>query len=128
VNINKVILAGRIAKMFDLKYFDDGTPSLPITLATNEQWTDKCGARRERSDFHRVVLVGKAAEIVQTYAILGQELHVCGKLTHRPFGAGQRRQLITEVRVSDMDFGFGAKPRARVPADPGKAVESSRRP
>ncbi len=111
MNINKVMLAGRIARLYDMKYFDDGTPSLALNLATTESWVDKSGERRERGEFHRVVLVGRAADIVQEHAVVGQALYVCGKLTHRAWGEGAQRHFITEVRVDGLDFEFGARPR-----------------
>jgi len=123
VNINKVILAGRIARLFDVKYFDDGTACMAVTLATTEAWTDKSGSRRERSDFHRAIFVGRSAEIVQEHAVVGQELYVCGRLIHRAWGEGAQRQFITEVRVDGMDFEFGARPRQpdRAAADSASA-------
>lgn len=124
MNINKVMLAGRTAKIFDLKYFSDGTASLPVTLATSEHWTDGSGQRQERTEFHRVIFLGRAADIVQRYLEVGQELYVCGKLTHRRFGEGELKQFITEVRVDDMDFEFGvkAKPASHQDSVASKAI------
>jgi single-strand DNA-binding protein len=118
MNINKVMLAGRIARLYDMKYFDDGTPSLALNLATTESWVDKSGERRERGEFHRVVLVGRAADIVQEHAVVGQALYVCGKLTHRAWGEGAQRHFITEVRVDGLeafDDSFAKAMRQRGP-------------
>ena len=127
MNINKVILAGRAARIFDLKYFSDGTASLPVTLATSEHWTDANGNKQERTEFHRVIFIGKAADLVQRYLEVGQGLYVCGKLTHRSFGEGEQRQFITEVRVDDMDFQFGSKPRTAAPQQDGVSKGTARR-
>jgi single-strand DNA-binding protein len=126
VNINKVMLAGRAARIFDLKYFTDGTPSMAITLATSDFWNDAAGARQEHSEFHRVVFVGKAADNVQRHLEVGQGIYVCGKLTHRSFGEGEARQYITEVRVDDNDYQFGPKPKAKPSGEASKAVYASR--
>lgn len=126
-NINKVILGGRIARFFDLKYFPDGTPSIAITLASSEFFNDKSGACQERTEFHRVVFYGRCAETVQTHAVVGQGLFVEGKLTHRSFGEGEKKEFITEVRVEGNNFQFGSKPRGQGAPEVSKATEGGYR-
>lgn len=110
MDINKVILGGKVIRIFDLKYWPDGTPWMALTLATEKRFA-KGG---KESQYHRVVLVGRFAETIQTHLELQQEIQATGELTHRKAG---EQTWISEVRVEhSYELVLGAK-RRREPDD-----------
>ena len=80
--VNKVILIGNLGADPEVKYTPSGAPVVNVNLATNESWTDRSGERQERTEWHRLVIWRKLAEIV------GQYLKKGSKITWR---AGWRR-------------------------------------
>ena len=63
MNVNKVILVGRLTRDPDMRTTTSGQQVATISMATNNFWTDKSGTRQERTEFHTVVLWGRVAEI-----------------------------------------------------------------
>lgn len=99
--INKVILVGNVGGDPEVRYSPNGTAFANITLATSESWKDKqTGQQQERTEWHRVVFIGKLAEIVGQYVTKGQQLYVEGKLATRKWQDkdGQDRYT-TEIQV-----------------------------
>lgn len=82
-NLNKVFLIGRLGKDPELKNTQSGKSVLNITLASSEFYKDKAGNRQERTEWHRVVLWEKIAEIVNQYCHKGSQLFVEGSLQTR---------------------------------------------
>ena len=66
-SVNKVILVGNLGRDPELRYTPGGTAVANFTLATNEAWTDKSGQKQERTEWHRIVVWAKQAEIVGEY-------------------------------------------------------------
>jgi len=104
MSINKVILVGHLTKQPDYKIAQSSGKTVAIfTLATNEHWTDKLtGEKKSASQFHRVVVFEKLAEICQNLHLdTGSHLYVEGQLTHRSYvdKAGVTK-YITEVKLS----------------------------
>jgi single-strand DNA-binding protein len=63
MSVNKVILLGRLGQDPELKYTPGGAPVCNFSLATTEAWTDKSGQKQEKTEWHRVVVWGKLAEL-----------------------------------------------------------------
>ena len=103
--INKVILIGNLGSDPELKYTPDGVPVANFSLATNESWNDKDGQRQERTEWHRLVLWRRQAEVAQQYLKKGAKIYVEGKLQTRSWDdqSGQKRYM-TEVVVFDMQM------------------------
>ena len=103
--VNKVILVGNLGADPELKYLPSGVPVVNFSLATSESWTDKDGERQERTEWHRLVLWRKLAEIAEKYLRKGSKLYVEGKLQTRSWDdqSGQKRYT-TEVVVNDMQM------------------------
>jgi single-strand DNA-binding protein len=103
--VNKVILIGNLGADPELKYTPSGVPVVNFSLATSESWTDKSGERQERTEWHRIVLWRKLAEIAGQYLRKGSKLYVEGKLQTRSWDdqSGQKRYT-TEVVVNDMQM------------------------
>lgn len=99
--INKVILIGNLGQDPEVRYMPSGGAVTNITLATSETWRDKqTGEQKERTEWHRVVFMGKLAEVVGEYLKKGSQVYVEGKLQTRKWQdqSGQERYT-TEVLV-----------------------------
>ena len=100
--INKVILVGNLGAKPEIKYASNGNAISNLSIATSESWTDKStGQKQERTEWHRVSLFGKVAEIAGQYLDKGSKVYVEGKLQTRKWQDqnGQDRYT-TEVVVS----------------------------
>ena len=100
--INKVILVGNLGAKPEVKYASNGNAIANLSVATSESWTDKnTGQKQERTEWHRVSLFGKLAEIAGQYLDKGSKVYVEGKLQTRKWQDqnGQDRYT-TEVVVS----------------------------
>ena len=99
-SINKVILIGNLGRDPEVRYTQGGTAVANFTLATNEVWTDKGGERQERTEWHRIVVWGKQAEIVREHLSKGKQVYVEGALQTRQWDdrEGKKRQT-TEIKA-----------------------------
>jgi len=103
--INKVILLGHLGKNPDLKYMTNGSPVTHLTLATTESWKDRqSGNKQERTEWHRIVIFGKLAEIANQYLCKGSLVYIEGQLQTRKWtdNMGHTRYT-TEVIVNNMN-------------------------
>jgi single-strand DNA-binding protein len=79
--INKVILVGNLGADPEVRYTAGGTAIASLSIATSEQWTDKqSGQKQERTEWHRVKLFGRLAEIAGEYLKKGRQVYVEGSL------------------------------------------------
>ena len=79
--INKVIIVGNLGADPETRYTGSGTAITSLRIATSEQWTDKqSGERQERTEWHRVKLFGKLAEISGEYLKKGRQVYIEGSL------------------------------------------------
>ena len=99
--INKVILVGNLGNDPEIRYMPNGGAVANITIATSESWRDKAtGEQREKTEWHRVALFGKLAEVAGEYLRKGSQVYVEGQLQTRKWQDqnGQDRYT-TEVVV-----------------------------
>jgi single-strand DNA-binding protein len=78
--INKVILVGNVGRDAELKYTTGGTAVARFSLATNESWTSKTGEKQEHTEWHKIVVWKRQAEIAGEYVKKGRQLYVEGSL------------------------------------------------
>ncbi len=99
-SLNRVLLIGNLGRDPEVRYTPGGAAVANFTLATNEVWTDKAGERQERTEWHRIVVWGKQAEIAREYLSKGRQVFVEGTLQTREWNDrdGNKRQT-TEVRA-----------------------------
>ncbi|OCG77343.1 single-stranded DNA-binding protein [Gilliamella sp. Nev6-6] len=82
--INKVILVGNVGQDPEVRYMPNGNAVANLSLATSESWKDKqTGETRERTEWHRVVVFGKLAEIAGEYIKKGTQVYIEGQLQTR---------------------------------------------
>ncbi|MGX9419432.1 single-stranded DNA-binding protein [Vibrio sp. RC27] len=99
--VNKVILVGNLGGDPEVRYMPNGSAVANITIATSESWRDKAtGEQREKTEWHRVALFGKLAEVAGEYLRKGSQVYVEGQLQTRKWQdqSGQDRYT-TEVVV-----------------------------
>lgn len=104
--INKVILVGNIGKDPEVRYTSDGKAVATITVATSEQWKDKAtDEKKEKTEWHRVVLFGRLGEIAGEYLKKGSQVYIEGKLQTRKWQDqnGQDRYT-TEIVANEMQM------------------------
>lgn len=82
--VNKVILVGNLGQDPEMRYMPSGGAVANITLATSESWRDKAtGEMKEQTEWHRVVLFGKLAEVAGEYLRKGSQVYIEGQLKTR---------------------------------------------
>ena len=104
--VNKVILIGNLGSDPEVRYTPDGVPVANFSLATTESWNDRnTGERQERTEWHRLVLWRRQAEVAQQYLKKGSKIYVEGKLQTRSWDdqSGQKRYT-TKIVVFDMQM------------------------
>jgi single-strand DNA-binding protein len=83
-SVNKVILIGNLGKDPEVRYMPSGEAIANITLATTDSWKDKgTGEKQEKTEWHRVVMFGKQAEIAGEYLKKGRQVYFEGRLQTR---------------------------------------------
>jgi len=100
--INKVILIGNLGAKPELKYSSSNVGITNLSIATSESWTDKStGQKQEKTEWHRVSVFGKLAEVVTKYCDKGSKIYIEGKLQTRKYQdkSGADRYT-TEIVVS----------------------------
>jgi len=100
-SLNKVILIGNLGRDPEVRYTQNGTAVANFTLATNDVWTDKAGGRQERTEWHRIVVWGKQAEIVREHLAKGKQVYVEGTLQTRQWDDREgNKRTTTEVKAA----------------------------
>jgi single-strand DNA-binding protein len=148
MSVNKAILVGRLGRDPETRYTAGGQAVANFTLATDETFKDRSGERQKRTEWHRVVLWGKLAEIAQQYLKKGQLVYIEGRIQTRQWEDkrdGQKRTTTeivanvmrmlgsraegaaagaaaggatTHARSADADFDVSAPPAEDLPAGP----------
>lgn len=98
--INKVILVGTCGRDPEVRYLPNGNAVTNVSLATSESWNDRqTGQKVEKTEWHRVVLFGKVAEIAGEYLRKGSQCYIEGKLKTREWEQDGIKRYVTEVHV-----------------------------
>jgi len=122
--INKVILVGNLGADPETRYTSSGTAITSLRIATSEQWTDKqSGEKQERTEWHRVKLFGRLAEISGEYLKKGRQIYIEGSLrTDKYTDKDGVERYSTDIIASEMQMlggnegggaGGGGQPRER---------------
>ena len=100
-SLNKVILIGNLGRDPEVRYTTGGSPVANFTMATTEQWSDaSTGEKKERTEWHRIVVWGKQAEIAGEYLRKGRSVFVEGNLQTREWtDRDGNKRYTTEVRA-----------------------------
>jgi single-strand DNA-binding protein len=104
--INKVIIVGNVGGDPETRYMPSGSAVTNLTIATNESWKDKAtGEQKERTEWHRVAMFNRLAEIAAEYLRKGSQVYIEGKLRTRKWQdkSGQDRYT-TEIIADEMQM------------------------
>tara|TARA_R110000868_G_scaffold143864_7_gene362514 strand:- start:2265 stop:2750 length:486 start_codon:yes stop_codon:yes gene_type:complete len=99
--VNKVILVGNLGQDPDIRYMPNGTCVANLTLATSESWKDQSGQLQERTEWHRVTMYRRLAEIAGEYLRKGSQIYVEGKLQTRKWQDQQGQDRYTTEIIAD---------------------------
>ena len=139
-SVNKVILLGNLGRDPETRYTTGGDAVTNLNIATSEQWKDKSGEKQERTEWHRVVLFGRQAEIAGEYLKKGRSVYIEGRLQTRKYTdkdgvekysteiVADRMQLIGSGRDAgggDVEFNSGGGAPRREPAAAGASAAKS---
>jgi single-strand DNA-binding protein len=112
--INKVILIGRLGTDPEVKNVSASSTVARLSVATSEAWTDKEGQKQERTEWHRVVVWGKLAELCGKYLTKGRQVYVEGRLQTRSWEDQQgQKRYTTEIVANTVQFLGGASAESR---------------
>src|SRR5262245_25017396 len=103
-SVNKVILVGNLGRDPEIRYTQAGEPIANFSLATSEKWTGKDGQKQERTDWHRVEVFGKQAQVVRDYLTKGRSVYVEGQIRYEDWTDkdGNKRNS-TRIRVNQFN-------------------------
>jgi single-strand DNA-binding protein len=97
--INKVIVIGNLGANPDIRALPSGQNVANFSLATTERFTDRNGAKQERTEWHRIVAFGRLADTCQRFLSKGRQVYIEGRLTTRQYEAkdGSGKRFRTEI-------------------------------
>jgi single-strand DNA-binding protein len=103
MSVNKAILVGRLGRDPETRYTSGGQAVCNFTMATDETYKDRAGERQKRTEWHKIVVWSKLAEICQQYLHKGSLVYIEGRITTRQWEdkEGQKRTS-TEIVASEM--------------------------
>ncbi|MFA5249226.1 MAG: single-stranded DNA-binding protein [Candidatus Paceibacterota bacterium] len=132
MNLNKVLLIGRVASDPEMRSTASGQSVCSFRIATNRTWKDASGQKREEAQFHSIVLWGKQAEVASQYMTKGSLVYIEGRLQTRTWDSQNGKRYITEIIGEKFEFGpkasgTGSAPSARPAANGPKEAISSKK-
>ena len=104
--INKVIIVGNLGGDPETRYMPSGSAVTNFTVATNESWKDKqTGEQKDRTEWHKVAMFGRLAEIAAEYLRKGSQVYIEGKLRTRKWqGKDGQDRYTTEIIADEMQM------------------------
>ncbi len=129
-SVNKAILIGNLGADPELRFTPSGAAVANFNIATTERWKDKDGQPQERTEWHRIILWSRQAEIAKEYLRKGSSVYIEGRIQNRSYEdkdgikryvteiIGQRMQLLGS-RTGAPSEGGGAEPPPAPPEDLG---------
>lgn len=126
MNLNKVMLVGRLTRDPEIRNTPSGQSVATMSLATNRFWKDKNGQKQDKTEFHNVVLWGRLAEIAGQYLTKGQEAFIEGRMETRKYtGKDGVERRVTEVIAENMQLGSRAQGSSSAPGSFNKPVAAA---
>jgi len=108
--VNKVIIVGNLGKDPETRYMPSGSAVTNLSIATTEAWKDKqSGDQQERTEWHKVAMFGRLAEIAAEYLRKGSQVYIEGKLRTRKWQDKEGKDRWTTEIVADEMQMLGSK-------------------
>jgi single-strand DNA-binding protein len=124
--VNKVIIVGRLGADPETKQVGNGGTVARLSVATSENWVDKEGQKQERTEWHRIVVWGKLAEICGRHLAKGRQVYVEGRLQTRSWEDNGQKKYSTEIVANTVQFLGGPNERAESGASQSSYGNSNR--
>ena len=129
MSVNKVILVGRLGRDPETRYTSSGQAVCNFTLATDETFKDRAGERQKRTEWHRIVMWGRQAEIAQQYLRKGSLVYLEGRIQSRQWDDSEGNKRTTVEIVANVMRMLGPRAEAAPPeAEPAAAAEEGPAP
>lgn len=127
-SVNKVILIGYLGADPETRYLPSGEAVTSIRVATNDRWKDKkTGEVKEATEWHRISIFGRLAEIAGEYLRKGSHVYIEGSLRTRKWqDKDGQDHAITEIRADVMQM-LGSRPSGESPEPRSEARQSQHR-
>ena len=107
--VNKVILVGNLGGDPEIRYTPSGAAVANFTLATSENWKDKDGQKQEKTEWHKIVVFAKLAEICGEYLHKGKQIYIEGRIQTRQWeDRDGNKRYTTEIVANQMQM-LGSK-------------------
>ena len=100
-SVNKVIVLGNLGRDPEMRYTADGKAIATLNIATSESFKDKDGNKKENTEWHRVVLFGRTAEVAGEYLRKGSTAYIEGRLQTRKWTDKEGQERYTTEIVGD---------------------------
>ncbi len=101
-SLNKVMLIGNVGNDPDVRTTSSGTPMAKMSLATTRTWKDGSGEQKEKTEWHRLTVWGKLADVVERYVKKGDRLYVEGRIEYSESESDGQKKYWTDVNVFEM--------------------------
>jgi single-strand DNA-binding protein len=104
-SVNKAILIGNLGADPELRYTPSGAAVANFNMATTEKWKDKDGQAQERTEWHRVILWNRQAEVAKEYLRKGSSVYIEGRIQNRSYDDKEGvKRYVTEIIGQRMQF------------------------
>lgn len=115
MNLNKVILMGRIGKDAEVFHFDNGSSVAKFSLATTDYWRDAQGEKKEKTQWHNVALFGKYADKAAQHLKKGAGVLIEGKIEYREYEKDGQKRYATEIKAESYQMVAWVKDESQQP-------------
>lgn len=100
--LNEVNLIGNVGNAPEVRRLEGGAVVASFSVATSETYTTNSNEKKTLTQWHRIVVWGKLAEIVEKFVRKGERVFIKGKLTYREYEAQEGKRQITEIVLNDL--------------------------
>ena len=128
MSVNKAIIVGNLGADPEVRYTQSGTAVANMRIATNERWKDKSGEKKERTEWHRIVVFGNQAENCGKYLSKGRQVYVEGRIqTNEWEDRDGNTRYTTEIVAQTVQFLSGGNGGGGFSGGGGGGMDQSRK-
>jgi len=115
-SVNKVVLIGNLGRDPETRYLPNGDAVTSISVATTETWKDKNGEKQEKTEWHRVSLFRRLAEVAGEYLKKGSQVYIEGRIEYREYEKDGIKRYSTDIIANEMKM-LGSRQGGGEPMD-----------
>ncbi|MCP3898785.1 MAG: single-stranded DNA-binding protein [Desulfobacteraceae bacterium] len=103
--VNKAIVVGRLGRDPEIRYSQQGTAVVNFSVATSEEWYDKAsGEKKERTQWHRIVVFGKQGENCEKFLSKGRQVYIEGRIQTSDYEKDGQKHYVTDIVANTVQF------------------------